>query len=315
LSERVRELALEITQDAKSSAEKLRALERYLGQNGHYTDEPPQVDPEGDISPVEEFLFSGLSGHCEYFASAMVVLARSLSIPTRLVNGFAGGRDNSVGGFRELRRSDAHSWVEAHYAKAGWVRYDPTPSDSRAAAALSLSWRERFEEFASAAELLRYQRVVGYDRADQIYALECMWLRWKERQTRRESAQAFDKDTSPSLSPEDGFAPLALSGLALLLAAVWMFRSRKRRTEASGVPTWYSEALRLLAKRGLARRPASSARAYSREVSAALPRVPGERFAALTECYLLERFGGRPAPSAPGLLAALRAGLDATRRG
>ena len=136
-----------------------------------------------------------------------------------------------------------------------------------------------------------------------------MWLRWKERQNRRASAQASIEKTGPRFSPGGSSAPLALSALAVLLATAWMQLSRRRRAKLSDVPPWYGEALRLLAKRGLARGPAASARAFSREVSAALPRVPAERFAALTECYLLERFGGRPAPSAPGLLVALRTRL------
>lgn len=86
-----------------------------------------EMDAELGRSPVEGFLLGELSGHCEYFASGMVVLARSAGIPSRLVNGFAGGQRNEIGDFVEVTRADAHAWVEVHYEEAGWVRYDPTP--------------------------------------------------------------------------------------------------------------------------------------------------------------------------------------------
>ena len=46
------------------------------------------------LDPVEEFLFITRRGHCEYFASAMALLVRSLGIHSRHVNGFAGGQWN-----------------------------------------------------------------------------------------------------------------------------------------------------------------------------------------------------------------------------
>ena len=70
----------------------------------------------------------------------MVVLAREVGLPARLVNGFAGGRTNEIGGFVVVAQSDAHAWVEIHYERAGWVRYDPTPADLRARAEPPLSF-------------------------------------------------------------------------------------------------------------------------------------------------------------------------------
>ena len=101
-------------------------------RTGRYTDTPPPLGADGRARRSRRFLLGELAGHCEYFASAMVVLARALGLPARLVNGFAGGRENGIGGFVELTRSDAHTWVEVHFERAGWVRYDPTPPDLRA---------------------------------------------------------------------------------------------------------------------------------------------------------------------------------------
>jgi transglutaminase-like putative cysteine protease len=148
LSEAVSTLARAITQGAATDAERVRAIEQYLLKNGRYSDTPPVVDPADERSPLEAFLFDGMEAHCEYYASALVILARSVGIPARLVNGFAGGRENQLGGFVELSRSHAHAWAEVHYERAGWVRYDATPPDLRQQAEGALAFGERVRQLA-----------------------------------------------------------------------------------------------------------------------------------------------------------------------
>ena len=67
------------------------------------------------------------AGHCEYFASAIAVMLRTVGVPTRSVNGFYGGEWNSYGHYLAVRQGDAHSWVEVWIDGAGWVTFDPTP--------------------------------------------------------------------------------------------------------------------------------------------------------------------------------------------
>ena len=62
--------------------------------------------------PLEDFLFVQKAGHCEYFASALAVMLRTVGVPTRSVNGFYGGEWNSFGHYLAVRQGDAHSWVE-----------------------------------------------------------------------------------------------------------------------------------------------------------------------------------------------------------
>ncbi|HVR81379.1 MAG TPA: DUF3488 and transglutaminase-like domain-containing protein [Luteimonas sp.] len=75
---------------------------------------------------VDEFLFDTKAGFCEHFSSAFVVLMRAAGIPARVVTGYVGGYRNSIGGYWEVRRSDAHAWAEVWLAGRGWVRFDPT---------------------------------------------------------------------------------------------------------------------------------------------------------------------------------------------
>jgi hypothetical protein len=75
---------------------------------------------------VDEFLFEQKAGFCEHFSSAFVVLMRAAGIPARVVTGYVGGYRNPIGGYWQVRRSDAHAWAEVWLQGHGWTRVDPT---------------------------------------------------------------------------------------------------------------------------------------------------------------------------------------------
>ncbi len=126
LDPRIANLTHRITDAEPSVEKKARALERYLRDHYGYTLELPQVEA---ADPLANFLFRRRKGHCEYFASAMAVMLRTIGIPSRVVTGFAGGVYNPVSGWYMIRTSDAHSWVEAYVPQIGWTTFDPTPPD------------------------------------------------------------------------------------------------------------------------------------------------------------------------------------------
>jgi transglutaminase-like putative cysteine protease len=310
LSPAVAELARDITRDAATDADRMRALEEYLLANGRYSDTPPAFDQTRGGSDLENFLFNDMAAHCEYYASALVVLARSVGLPSRLVNGFAGGRRNRIGDFVEVTRSDAHAWVEMHFERAGWVRYDATPAVLRSRAAAPVSLQEQLREFASAMELWWFQRVVGFDRSDQIHTLKRLWLAWRGNQRdryRAESGTVFTRWKQLSELPwRQGVLPMLCVGAAG--ATLWRVRPRVR---ATGLPTAYADALRLLERRGLRRAHTTTAREFAAAVRDALP-AASPAFDALTEAYLGERFGGRADPSSRRRLTELRERLSAS---
>ncbi|MGH0030692.1 MAG: transglutaminaseTgpA domain-containing protein [Myxococcota bacterium] len=285
-------LAHRIVDGAEHDAGRVRAIESHLLRNGRYSDSPPSPDPESPLSPVEGFVLGDLAGHCEYFASAMVLLARANGLPARLVNGFAGGRENSIGGFLELSRSDAHAWVEVHYERHGWVRYDPTPADLRMGALPPESLATRLRELGSALELWWFQRVVGFDRADQIKALKSAWLAWRDRSEpgeRTEPGPAERKRAGLEGPWREGVLALLCSLAALAVAVAWIRRSRG----TSPLPAPYRRALRLLARRGLVREPHVTAREFAERVRSRVSPAAASLFDRLTEDYLAERFGAR----------------------
>jgi len=108
LDPRIRDLAHKITEKSGSPAEKSAAIENYLRAHYKYTLQLPRTQPP---DPIANFLFERREGHCEYFASAMAAMLRSIGIPSRVVNGFSGGEFNDITSEYVIRASDAHSWV------------------------------------------------------------------------------------------------------------------------------------------------------------------------------------------------------------
>ncbi len=114
--------------DRLSDGERIDRLEQHLLTQYAYTLD--FLGRSGD-SPLEDFLFVYQSGHCELFASAMVLMLRSQGIPARLVTGFLGAELNPLEGYYVVRQQNAHAWVEAYTETRGWRIYDPTPPDGR----------------------------------------------------------------------------------------------------------------------------------------------------------------------------------------
>jgi transglutaminase-like putative cysteine protease len=84
-------------------------------------------EPRPSVDPVLDFLDRAEGGHCELFASAYVLLARSLGIPARLVSGYYASERDPVRKTARARRSDAHAWAEVH-VDGRYRTVDPTPA-------------------------------------------------------------------------------------------------------------------------------------------------------------------------------------------
>ena len=124
LPAKIKKLAWSVAGSVKSNYEKAEVVEHYLKTHYTYTLATIFEKPKGD--PVTYFLFKRKEGHCEYFASSMVVLLRALHVPARLVTGYYATHYNPITGYYEVRELDAHAWVEA-YVNYAWITFDPTP--------------------------------------------------------------------------------------------------------------------------------------------------------------------------------------------
>src|SRR5690606_32776965 len=93
---------------------------RDSGEFGYSLDASIQ---DRSVDVVEDFLLIRKQGHCEYFASALVLMLRSVDIPARLISGFKGGKVNRISGLFEVEQRHAHAWTEA-YIDGQWVVLD-----------------------------------------------------------------------------------------------------------------------------------------------------------------------------------------------
>jgi transglutaminase-like putative cysteine protease len=125
---RIHQLALQVTANANAHTayEKAKAIETYL--RTQYTYNLNATTPQGQ-DPIDYFLFTSKKGYCEFFASAMGDMLRSLEIPTRLVNGFGEGLPDVTTHTWVVKGQDAHTWVESYFPGYGWITFEPTPDN------------------------------------------------------------------------------------------------------------------------------------------------------------------------------------------
>ncbi|HSR57394.1 MAG TPA: transglutaminase domain-containing protein, partial [Candidatus Binataceae bacterium] len=121
---RVRDLALQITAGADNNYDKAHAIEKYLRENIKYDESV--APPPPDVDAVDYLLFERPAGYCNYYASAMAVLAREVGIPARVASGYSLG-DSDKGVFHVIE-GNAHSWPELYFGKYGWIDFEPTSS-------------------------------------------------------------------------------------------------------------------------------------------------------------------------------------------
>ncbi len=164
-NERIAFLASEITRNASSNYERAALIENYL--KIHYVYSLNFVE-KGHKDPLTEFLFERKSGHCEFFATAMVMLCRALGIPARIVNGFYTEEWNDYGSYFIVRQQDAHSWVEVWFDETGWISFDSTPPGGHARPGRHNWIPGALQKMYDTLKFRWYQYVIDFDLGDQI---------------------------------------------------------------------------------------------------------------------------------------------------
>lgn len=276
ITPRTRELAHSITRGLTTDYDRALAIQRWLAANLTYT--LSLEDPRGQ-EPVDFFLFDRKRGHCEYFASAFAVLARSVGIPVRQVNGFLGGEWNEYQGYVAVRAGDAHSWAEVYFPGAGWVTFDPTPSANLDQ--LGRGGDGILDRLGRLTDTLRFQWtkwVIEYDLGSQLELF---------RGIGRAIKSAALAVKLALLDVKDAVAEVWWLALAIVLGVVTLLVRRRR-----GLP-------RALAgdERGRARVRSTVAATYDR-VARALAKAGIVREAAVTPRELASRMAERGDPGA-----------------
>jgi hypothetical protein len=286
LSPRVAELARRLSAGQPSAAARAAAIADWLRSTHAYTLRLP-AHPAG-VDPVEDFLFEHQAGHCEYFASAMVILLRASGIPARYVNGYLGGEWNGIGSYIAVRDNRAHSWAEAYMGADGWVRVDATP------AAFGAERAGRLRQLFESVDFYWTRWVVGYDLHHQVDLVRRLGrglgIGGSGGEPRGAPAERF---------PSWLLVVAAVAVLAMAASRRWPGlgtraapgRGRVAPAEAP-VQRLYRRALARLERAGLPRERTETPREYAARVARA--RAGGsEVLDELTELYTAARFGGR----------------------
>jgi len=301
---RIARLASQITSSAPTNYDKAVALESYLRTHFGYTLQLPHTPPR---DPIADFLFERKQGHCEYFASAMAVMLRTLQIPSRVVNGFRTGEFNDVTAQYLIRGSDAHSWVEAYFPGYGWISFDPTPAGLPQVRsglgrimlyldAMASFWRDWVVNYDSA-----HQYSLGQQVARDGFAWYQKLHGWARQRYEDMLVAARRTQQTVTQAPERWSAAGVVVTILLLVAAnlgrVWRaLRVRRIAAQPDRAPTlastiWYQRMTRALAKHGWLKSPAQTPQEFAGSLSG--QPVHGS-VAAFTEHYERARFGASP---------------------
>ncbi len=321
LDPRITELANQTTRNARTPFDKALAIENLLRNRYAYT--LNLTGKPGD-DPLAHFLFETRAGHCEYFASAMTIMLRTLGIPAREVNGFLPGEYNDLGGDYIIRASDAHSWVEVYFPGMDWQVFDPTPAGPEDEA----GFLSRMGKYADWMQLTWSEWVIGYDFAHQVTLAQDVqrgtrdlsesWRAWYRLQQVR--GRRWMRSWHRGLEVLIPLAVIAflillrfeaLSAMLQRLLLSWQLRSGKTtRANPQLASRLYAELLRLLARRGIIREVSQTPLEFA--VAMDSPNLaPAVR--EFTQLYTHTRFGGAPcdATRLHQLLDQIRAALRA----
>jgi hypothetical protein len=123
LPSRVYQLARDLTAPEPTPYDQAVAIQTYLRKFPYTLDIGA---PPADRDVVDYFLFDLKKGYCDYYASAMVVLARAVGIPSRLAMGYASGEYDPQSQQYRVTEADGHSWPELYFPNYGWIGFEPT---------------------------------------------------------------------------------------------------------------------------------------------------------------------------------------------
>jgi transglutaminase-like putative cysteine protease len=252
LPDRVAQLGRQLAAPHDNAYDQAGAIQDYLRNTIQYRDDV-EAPPE-DRDAIDYLLFDTQQGYCNYYASAMVVLARSAGIPARLVVGYAGGELEKETGLYAVRQRDTHAWVEVFFPRFGWVEFEPT---------------------ASVAPIIRVEgtgdeqeQTPGGDPDSQLE---------RDLERLRDDEELPDGFSSPTVTAQrsrsvrvilGGLVVLSLCGSAL----VWHSRSR-RAEDVSTASKIYRRLCRFTRLLGIRGQPSQTPYEYAEVVAERLPEI------------------------------------------
>jgi transglutaminase-like putative cysteine protease len=281
VSARVKELAGSIAAPFDNPYDKASAIESYLRREITYNERINAPPPDRD--PVDYILFDLKEAYCDYYATSMAVMLRSLGIPARLVSGYAQGHyDPSREAFVVLLQ-DAHTWVEVFFPNYGWIEFEPTAAQPVIARPLDPQDAlgqdsEGVDAVPTPDPLERMEELLGQPLPPDLGSNAA-------------SPWAWLNPTKPGAWVGGTLVLLALAGIV-----VWMTESR-RTARLGSVAAIYHNMLRLAGWAGASTPTSQTPHEHAAALGQVVPdgEKPAQYIAGL---YTRERYGHKP--SGPG---------------
>jgi protein-glutamine gamma-glutamyltransferase len=278
ISTATKNLAANLTLSANSAREKAFNILNHFSDFGYTL----EMKNDPDKTALEYFLFDRKEGHCEYFASAMVILLRAAGVPARLVNGFVGAEWHEWGNYLIVRQSHAHSWVEAYLPGVGWAVFDPTPPDptqiavpklnplARTLDLLRMNWQRYIIRYSinDQADMIRFFGSGGRDAIDSLKNLTS--LEWKEWV----SSQKW-----------------ALLIVLVMVGCIFLLRKCRFSPQSSQAVLLYEELQKRLKRSGIKIKPNWTAREL---LHSGIPDKKFKQVERVIDYYEKVRFGNKP---------------------
>lgn len=302
-SERLSELTHQVTERAPTPYEKTSAILQHLVSNYRYS---LDSDTTSSSHPIDDFLFTRKTGYCEHYATAMVLMLRSVGIPARLVTGFLATEWNEFGSYYTVRQRDAHAWVEVYFPHSGWITMDPTPAVD---ALPSVSMWESLVRIGESFRLHWDRVVIRYSAQDQLAVVRSIregsdsardalsqWITalgaagsqvMREWVARAQTGNVVIWTLALVLG-------MALAGLMLIIRDRWPYRrsaSRPAVRKHQQIVQLYRKMLDIAARRGIQIRPSTTPKEFTELVGRHW--IEAEPSAVqLTSLYCRGRFSG-----------------------
>jgi transglutaminase-like putative cysteine protease len=271
---RISALAHEIAGRQDKNLSKAAKIESFLRNNYTYSLSVPTPPP--GMSAIEDFLFNSKKGYCEHYATAMVLMLRTLGIPARIVTGFSGGELNKYGGYIIVRESSAHSWVEAAIDNK-WMSFDPTPS-------ASVERPSALAFFMDALKMNWDRYVIAFSISDQKEIVRAFSL-------------PFRLPQMPEFRP-DLFSFIILFSVSALLVTVFIFLMRLKFVSYRFFTAQYIKVRNSLRRKGVSVTVSTTPAELMEKV---VHLVTDGKIREFIELYEEHRFGGREMSAADRL--------------
>lgn len=253
---------------------------------------------------LTRFLTEARRGHCEYFATAMVLMLRARGIPARVVNGYVSDEwSESQGGYYVVRQQNAHSWVEAFITGRGWTMFDPTPADGMGSARNPETIYTVMTRWMDGVRLIWYRYVVDYSAADQQKFLIALFrndgvrsgFHWMRRMDRELEVRIGSDTVKIGISRAIMSVVGAVLLVGLIAAAHAQWRRLRQRRSRAGPPHTATRApikpfldLMRACEQELPRPPGTTPLEYARNFARMRPEF--EPLTSLTREYYASRF-------------------------